>query len=311
MDVLAGRDGFINWEAESYPEAKDLLLIPLFALLFPTLRLYLDTYVFEKIARRLMFGEGFATVHVETYSRRKKINKFKESAWKCVYFLSAELFALTVSYNEPWFRNTKYFWVGSGDQTWPDLKMKLKLKALYAYGAGFYTYSIFALIFWETKRSDFAVSMTHHMASITLIGLSYIFRFGRVGAMVLVLHDGCDFFLETGKMSKYSGYEGIASISFLLFVLTFTMLRIICFPLLVLRSTSYQVLMYLDKGKHALQGAVCYYVFNTLLYCLLVVNIYWWILMIKMLIAQIKAKGQVSDDVRSDSEGEDETEHND
>ena len=54
---------------------------------------------------------------------------------------------------------------------------RLKLKGLYMYGAGFYTYSIFALIFWETRRSDFAVSMGHHVASVILIVLSYIFRF--------------------------------------------------------------------------------------------------------------------------------------
>ena len=45
------------------------------------------------------------------------------------------------------------------------------------YGAGFYTYSIFALLFWETRRSDFGISMTHHVATVCLIALSYIFRY--------------------------------------------------------------------------------------------------------------------------------------
>jgi len=45
------------------------------------------------------------------------------------------------------------------------------------YGAGFYSYSIFALIFWETRRSDFGISMTHHVVSLSLIVLSYIFRY--------------------------------------------------------------------------------------------------------------------------------------
>jgi len=59
-----------------------------------------------------------------TDDSRKKINKFKESAWKCVYFLSAEIFALSVTYDEPWFTDTKYFWVGPGNQRWPDQKIK-------------------------------------------------------------------------------------------------------------------------------------------------------------------------------------------
>jgi hypothetical protein len=43
--------------------------------------------------------------------------------------------------------------------------------------AGFYTYSIFALIFWETRRKDFGVSMSHHVGTLILIVLSYIFRY--------------------------------------------------------------------------------------------------------------------------------------
>lgn len=54
---------------------------------------------------------------------------------------------------------------------------RLKLKGLYMYAAGFYTYSIFALVFWETRRSDFGVSMVHHVATFILIAFSYIVRY--------------------------------------------------------------------------------------------------------------------------------------
>ena len=78
----------------------------------------------QKVATRLIFGGGNQLVDVESDERKKKIRKFKESAWKCMYFLSGEILALTVTYNEPWFTNTKHFWVGPGDQVWPDQKMK-------------------------------------------------------------------------------------------------------------------------------------------------------------------------------------------
>lgn len=55
--------------------------------------------------------------------------------------------------------------------------LRLKLKAAYMYAAGFYTYSIFALLFWETRRSDFGVSMSHHVATVVLIILSYVLRY--------------------------------------------------------------------------------------------------------------------------------------
>jgi len=72
----------------------------------------------------LIFGKGAEMLDVETSERRKKIRKFKESAWKCIYYLSAELLALYVTHNEPWFANTRYFWVGPGHQVWPDQKIK-------------------------------------------------------------------------------------------------------------------------------------------------------------------------------------------
>ena len=43
----AGLTVWPDWEKESYPEAKDLALMPLFALLFPTVRFFLDNYILE------------------------------------------------------------------------------------------------------------------------------------------------------------------------------------------------------------------------------------------------------------------------
>ncbi|KAJ6844047.1 ASC1-like protein 1 [Iris pallida] len=176
------------------------------------------------------------------------------------------------------------------------------------YAAGFYTYSIFALMFWETRRSDFGVSMSHHLATALLIVLSYIFRFARVGSIVLAIHDASDIFLEIGKMSKYTGCELLATVSFLLFVASWILLRLVYYPFWILRSTSYEVVLTLDKVKHKFEGSIYYYVFNTLLFTLLVLHIYWWVLIYRMLVKQIQSRGRVGDDVRSDSEDEDEHE---
>jgi hypothetical protein len=133
------------------------------------------------------------------------------------------------------------------------------------YAAGFYTYSIFALLFWETRRKDFGVSMSHHVATVVLIVMSYICRFvhecncpsirndtqhcqvlmlllflnrlSRAGSVILAVHDASDIFLEIGKMAKYSSCEGLAVVAFLLFVASWILLRLIIFPFWILRST--------------------------------------------------------------------------
>jgi hypothetical protein len=61
----------------------------------------------QKVARRLIFGNGKEALDFQTEDQRKKISKFKEFPGKCVYFLSAEIFALSVTYDEPWFTDTK------------------------------------------------------------------------------------------------------------------------------------------------------------------------------------------------------------
>lgn len=55
---------------------------------------------------------------------RRTIVKFKESSWKLCYFLSAEILALYISHNEPYFTDSGKFWVGPGSQQWPDQKVK-------------------------------------------------------------------------------------------------------------------------------------------------------------------------------------------
>ncbi|CAN1796306.1 ASC1-like protein [Linum perenne] len=294
-----------DWESESYPSASDFLAIPCFAIFFPLLRLFLDRFLFQvrtllqKLAARLILGKGYRRIDLVTREERKAITKFKESAWKFVYFFSADMLALYVSYKEPWFTDTKLFYVGPGDHVWPDLKTKLKLKGLYMYGSGFYVYSTFALMFWETRRSDFSVSMGHHLATLALLLISYITRFARVGAIVLAIHDATDMFLEPAKMARYSGFESLSSVFFAVFVLVWTALRIICFPVWILRSTGTEIVTILDVEKYGVAGPAYYYLFNTLLICLLIVNVYWWKLMIMMVIEQIKAKGKLGDDIRS------------
>ena len=71
------------------------------------------------------------------------------------------------------------------------------------------------------------------------------YRFVRVGSVVLALHDASDVFIETGKMSKYSGAETTASIAFILFVLCFTVTRIIYYPFWILRSTRFVLILFI------------------------------------------------------------------
>ncbi|CAI9277275.1 unnamed protein product [Lactuca saligna] len=137
------------------------------------------------------------------------------------------------------------------------------------------------------------------MNAVILIITSYILRFARVGSIILALHDASDVFLEVGKMSKYSGVEVLAMFSFLLFVLSWVVLRLIYFPCWILWSTSFEILEALENFKGNEEGLYYYYLFNTLLFCLFVLHIYWWVLIYRSLLKQIQDRGRVTEDIRS------------
>lgn len=60
---------------------------------------------------------------------------------------------------------------------------------------------------------------------------------------------------------------------------------------------SYVVVSYVDKGNYV--HAVHYYTFNTMLITLLVIHVYWWMLICRMISKQFQLRGKIPNDVRS------------
>ncbi|KAL2630076.1 hypothetical protein R1flu_014762 [Riccia fluitans] len=284
------------WDTESYPEWQDFRLICLAAVACPLVRFVLDVTVFQRLAQLVIFPGGEINFKkIVRDARRKKIPKFMESAWKLTYYTAMVVLAVLVTYKEPWFTNTDACWHG-----WPNQSMKFPLKSLYVVQSGFYLFSVGALLFWETRRKDFAVMMTHHIVTVGLLACSYITGFFRIGSMVLALHDVSDIFLESAKLCKYGGSELGASVLFGLFALSWVLLRLIYFPFWIIRSTSFESIAYFDKESSV--HTFLYYMFNTLLSTLLVIHIYWWLLICRMISRQLQLQGKIPDDVRSDSD---------
>lgn len=85
-------------------------------------------YFWQRMGRKFIPGfseEDLSKLsEIEREENEKKLIKYKESAWKCIYYATAEVLALAVTYNEPWFTDTKWFYVGPGDQIWNHLNVK-------------------------------------------------------------------------------------------------------------------------------------------------------------------------------------------
>ncbi|XP_010107940.2 LAG1 longevity assurance homolog 2 [Morus notabilis] len=284
------------WSYNGEQIAWHFVVAVYFAFSFVVARFFLDRFIFRRVATWLL-SNGSVPLKIND-ARRAKIVKCSESMWKLTYYASVEAYILKITYNEPWFGDTKEYFRG-----WPDQELKLPLKLFYMCQCGFYIYSIAALLAWETRRKDFAVMMSHHIITVILIGYSYLTRFFRIGSIVLALHDASDVFMEAAKVFKYSEKELAASVFFGCFAFSWLVLRLIFFPFWVIKSSSYHLCEFMPPSEAFYRFT--YYVFNTMLLMLLVFHIYWWVLICSMIRRQLKNRGKVGEDIRSDSEDDD------
>ncbi|KAI4298454.1 hypothetical protein L6164_032011 [Bauhinia variegata] len=284
------------WRENAATDVWHFLVAICFAIGFFAARFYLDRFIFRRLGITLL-KKGAAPLKL-TKATRAKLEKCTESFWKLIYYTAVEACILKVAYQEPWFRDTNLYFKG-----WPNQELKVPLKIYYMCQCGFYIYSMAALLTWETRRKDFSVMMSHHVITTILIGYSYITRFFRIGTIILALHDASDVLMEAAKIFKYSGSDFAASVSFGFFSISWLVLRLILFPFWVIRASSYSIRDYLNLSDP--YPMLLYYVFNTMLIMLLVFHIYWWILICSMIRRQLKNRGKVGEDIRSDSEGDD------
>jgi len=152
--------------------------------------------------------------------------------------------------------------------------------------------------FFDVKRKDFWVMFLHHIATIFLIAFSYSINMLNIGAVIMVLHDFSDIFLETSKMIKYAKFDQLAVYGFISFGLSFFLARIIYFPFWVLHSVYYdafEVAGYFPS----------FYFFCIWLVALQILHVYWVSFIFKGLIDFIKNGGGDVGDARSDSEASD------
>ncbi|GAQ79490.1 long-acyl-chain ceramide synthase [Klebsormidium nitens] len=284
---------------ESYPVWQDLKYALFFACAYPVLQKLLYVTIFDMAARATV-DDGKKPVNKVAAERKEvAVRKYKESAWKLLFYALAWSYGVYITYDKEWWitKGTLNFWKG-----WPEQKMRMDLKLFYASELGFYSYGIVFLLLWETKRKDFGVMTIHHIGTLVLISYSYFTGFVRVGNMVLLAHDISDILLEGAKLFKYSKNEIGASVTFALFAISWLVFRLIYYPTYLIRSTAFEAQKAFLENRTVAETVVYYYCFNTFLIMLLVLHVYWFYLIGRMIVKQVQNSGAVGDDVRSDSD---------
>eukprot|EP00439_Symbiodinium_sp_Y106_P053402 s4713_g7.t1 len=249
--------------------------------------------------------------------------KFSQSVLEALIYGTFSLIGISIVPAQPWSWPSANWWRGfdSGEH----LVMRSDLRCFYIlYGARYIQAAVTVLL--EPKRKDFLEMMeswqnhnadVHHVVTIGVVYVSYLGGYNRVGVVVMVLLDPADVPLHLAKLDcpkklcKYTAeqlkinmWQFVADRLFEFFAVLFAVTRLIIYDpewavqdaaARIRRSAHIESAAYF---KHSFAATVCV----VLLYLLMVLQVYWFGLILKVAIRLLQGHGV--EDIRSDDEDE-------
>ncbi|XP_074613865.1 ceramide synthase 1-like [Acropora palmata] len=260
--------------------------------------LTLSLGVFFTILRYLLTVAVFKSFFSWCRLLEKEQKKAPESAFKFLYYSMAYGYTCYILFNGKYsfFQEPKHCWIG----WYKGMPVAQDIYVVYVVQAGFYLHSIYATVFMDQWRRDFILMILHHILTFALLTFSFAIRYHRIGLLVLFLHDVCDVFLELAKLfvafktrgGKYCIVSDVlAGINFCIFTLSWFYCRLYLYPIKVLYSCGSV------EARDVLPTAPFYFFFNTMLWCLLVMNV-WWFQYILLLLIRIVLGNSGLEDTR-------------
>jgi hypothetical protein len=131
----------------------------------------------------------------------RNVSKFTEAFWRCIFYTTFVVVACyTFFYPEtqPFIKDLELCWKG-----WPlgiEHKVIPMLIMYHHVQLGCYLHQ---WMWTEVGRSDWIEMWIHHAVTITLITISYLINLQRIGAIIMLVHDIADIFLESAKLCNY------------------------------------------------------------------------------------------------------------
>jgi len=242
---------------------------------------------------------GLTERQIQSWLRRRKLHgkpstmdKFCETGWRCLYYSGAFLYGSWCLWDKPWLWDIKHCWYN-----YPHHDLEPSVWWYYMVELAFY-WSLSFSQFTDVRRKDFIEMFIHHLTTIALLSFSWTCNLTRCGALVLVVHDFSDIFLELAKMFHYAKLNTACDIIFGIFVVAWCITRLGLFPTWILFSATIE-------APQMVEMFPAYYIFNGLLSVLLVLHVIWTYFILKIAFHAVLAKkDEELRDSRSDSEEE-------
>ncbi|XP_032902868.1 ceramide synthase 1 isoform X1 [Amblyraja radiata] len=224
--------------------------------------------------------------------------KMPESMWKLMFYTASWSYTSYLLFftDYPFFHDPPsvfYEWR-------PTNEVPKDMAIAYLVQCSFYGHAIYATIYMDAWRKDSVVMLVHHVITLALIAFSYAFRYHNVGILVLFLHDVNDILLEFTKLNVYFKNRAgvyhrlndvVSNIGCCSFAVSWFWFRLYWFPLKVLYATCYSSLQ-------SVPNIPFYFFFNILLLALTLMNIYWFLYILLLVLKVLTGRVAEVNDAR-------------
>eukprot|EP00741_Cyanophora_paradoxa_P024469 tig00022075_g23626.t1 len=270
----------------AYISRDDLRFIVTGTLILCALRAVTDR-LFFRLGKRFGIRSDTATA------------KFAECTWYSISYVILFAFGAYAQLPEKGFGfNAEYFF-----GQYPNDNLSSTLRHFYLVYLAFYTHC-WAHLLYTPRKKDFRVMLIHHVATVGVVLISWMFRLFKVGAAIMSIHDVGDIFLYGTKAFFYvHGRCAITEGGFAVFAISFFLTRILVFPKVVY-ATLVDIHHYLPVNPREFFR---YYLANAALITLQCLHVFWFYLILKM-VSPILLRTQPAKDIRSDSESDEDEE---
>lgn len=243
----------------------------------------------------------FAKFVCNIHSRKARV-RFAEQSWSITYYCMSFGVGCWLYYTSPYWLNIDPIYSG-----WPHYQMTATFKAYYLVSIGFWIQQVFVLNI-EERRKDHYQMFAHHIITCTLTMGSYYYYLTRIGHLILMIMDSGDIFLSSAKVLRYAGLRNACDWMFLLFLISWIVLRHGVYNYLFLHSWNSRHILLGDGCVEGLLQKRCLTPgvlnsFLALLGGLQIITCVWFYLIMKVAYKVVTGTG--AEDVRSDEDDSD------
>ncbi|EDR26635.1 protein ASC1, putative [Entamoeba dispar SAW760] len=277
---------------------NDLLPNPLILLwafipfvLIYALRVLCIEHIFPKLGDKFIFYKSYWEPGVREF----RVKRFALVLFKAIYFwISAPLGILLFRY-EDWMPSALF---GKGKQdlellweNFPYQEQSPMLSVYYCWALGYHFHSL-VFHMQSEKRNDYFENLLHHVATVFLIIFSFCNNCGRIGVLVLILHDIVDAIMYMSKSVNDMPNQVPVYCGFAFIAISFFQFRIF--------TLGYHIIPAAVNAKNYIPDGIpgsyiVFYLLVGLLCVLWVLHAYWFYLIIQIIVVAIKNKGRLKD----------------